>query len=104
MPILSAAQLANLPAGHVAIVRRGMPPAVGRVQMAWRRRSVRKVRRLLRRMDRYDLWVAARDLAGAWVGDQFRAHETQLRPVLERLGVVLDWDRDRNLDGPGDLA
>ncbi|WP_226353754.1 type IV secretory system conjugative DNA transfer family protein [Pseudonocardia sp. ICBG601] len=41
VPVLSAAQLANLPGGHVVVFRRGMAPAVGRVQMAWRRRDVR---------------------------------------------------------------
>jgi len=104
VPILSAAQIANLPAGHVAIVRRGMPPAIGRVQMAWRRRAVRTMQRRRRIVDRIDRWDAARARAGAWVGDQVRAHETQLRPVLEKLGVVLDWDSDRAPGRGGDLA
>jgi len=41
VPVLSPAQLANLPAGRVVVYRRGMPVAVGRTRMAWRRPDVR---------------------------------------------------------------
>ena len=40
-PVLSPAQIANLPAGTVLVIRRGLAPVVGRVQPAWRRRDVR---------------------------------------------------------------
>ena len=43
-PVLSAAQLAQLPAGRVVVIRRGMPPAIGTVAMAWQRRDVRHCR------------------------------------------------------------
>ena len=39
--MLSPAQIANLPAGKVLVIRRGLAPVVGRVQPAWRRRDVR---------------------------------------------------------------
>src|SRR5690606_18772599 len=45
IPVLSPAQLANLPAGHVMIIRRGVPVSIGRVQMAWERWSVRLLNR-----------------------------------------------------------
>lgn len=45
-PVLSPAQLANLPDGRVVVFRRGMRPVVGRVQMAWKRRDVRAARRV----------------------------------------------------------
>jgi type IV secretion system protein VirD4 len=45
VPVLSPAQIAQLPAGRVLIIRRGMPPAIGRVRMAWRRHDVRAARR-----------------------------------------------------------
>jgi hypothetical protein len=45
VPVLSPADIAQLPAGHVLIARRGMPPTVGIVQMAWRRRDVRAAQR-----------------------------------------------------------
>jgi type IV secretory pathway TraG/TraD family ATPase VirD4 len=51
VPVLAPAQIANLPAGRVLVIRRGIPPLVGRVQMAWRRRDVRAHRRALARVD-----------------------------------------------------
>ena len=41
VPVLPAAQIANLPTGRVLLIRRGIAPVIGRVQMAWRRRDVR---------------------------------------------------------------
>jgi hypothetical protein len=41
VPVLQPAQLANLPAGRVVVIRRGLPPVIGRAPMAWRRRDVR---------------------------------------------------------------
>ncbi|MGD9531962.1 MAG: type IV secretory system conjugative DNA transfer family protein, partial [Pseudonocardia sp.] len=40
VPVLSPAQLANLPARRVVVFRRDMPPAIGRAEQAWRRRDV----------------------------------------------------------------
>ncbi|MGH8882533.1 MAG: type IV secretory system conjugative DNA transfer family protein, partial [Stackebrandtia sp.] len=45
VPVLSPAQISQLPAKRVLIIRRGMPAAIGRVQMAWNRRDVRRHRR-----------------------------------------------------------
>lgn len=44
-PVLSAAAIANLPAGTAMIVRRGMPVSVGRTVMAWKRRDIRRANR-----------------------------------------------------------
>jgi type IV secretion system protein VirD4 len=41
VPVIAPAQLANLPFGRVLLIRRGMPPVLGRVRMAWKRRDVR---------------------------------------------------------------
>ncbi|MGH3659967.1 MAG: hypothetical protein ACRDUA_25280, partial [Micromonosporaceae bacterium] len=49
VPVLAPAQLANLPTGRVVVFRRGLPPVVGRVRMAWRRRDVRAQTKLARR-------------------------------------------------------
>ena len=46
VPVLSPAQIAQLPEGRVVIIRRATPAAVGKVRMAWRRRDVRKALRL----------------------------------------------------------
>jgi len=43
-PVLAPAQIANLPAGKVLVIRRGIAPVVGRAQMAWRRRDLRWAR------------------------------------------------------------
>jgi len=45
VPVLPAAQLANLPERRVVVFRRGMPLVIGRVRMAWHRRDVRAARR-----------------------------------------------------------
>jgi type IV secretory pathway TraG/TraD family ATPase VirD4 len=58
VPVLSPAQIAQLPAGKVIVIRRGMPPAIGRVQMAWKRADVRAVGRAQRRDERLlGIWV-----------------------------------------------
>ncbi|OJY49488.1 type IV secretory system conjugative DNA transfer family protein [Pseudonocardia sp. 73-21] len=41
VPVLAPAQIANLPAETVVAFRRGMPPVIGKVQMAYRRPDVR---------------------------------------------------------------
>jgi len=63
VPVLTGAQIAALPPRHVAIIRRGMPCAVGTVQMAWKRPEVRRARRALRWRDRTERWATARDAA-----------------------------------------
>jgi type IV secretory pathway TraG/TraD family ATPase VirD4 len=45
VPVLSPAQIAQLPEKRVLIIRRATPAAVGTVRMAWRRRDVRRARR-----------------------------------------------------------
>ena len=81
VPVLSAAQIAQLPFGKVVIIRRGMPAAIGRVQMAWKRPDVRALHRSAKRLDRSARsaeqltvvleWVAPRlTAARAWVSRQ----------------------------------
>jgi hypothetical protein len=45
VPVLSPAQIAQLPERRVLIIRRGTPAAVGTVRMAWTRRDVRAAQR-----------------------------------------------------------
>ncbi len=66
VPVLSAAQIAQLPFGKVVIIRRGMPAAVGRVQMAWRRRDLRRHRRQVRAVARYERWAARFEDLAQW--------------------------------------
>lgn len=41
VPVLPPAQIANLPAGRVLLIRRGINPVIGHARMAWRRWDVR---------------------------------------------------------------
>jgi type IV secretory pathway TraG/TraD family ATPase VirD4 len=52
VPVLTPAQIAQLEPGRVVIFRRGMPPALGTVDMAWNRRDVRAAARTHRRTTR----------------------------------------------------
>jgi type IV secretory pathway TraG/TraD family ATPase VirD4 len=69
VPVLTAAQIAQLPFRKVLIIRRGMPAALGRVKMAWRRRDVRRDQRRRRWATRRATWAKR---ASAWwtVGTQ----------------------------------
>jgi len=60
VPVLSPAQIAQLPAGRVLIIRRSMPPAIGQVRMAWQRRDVQAAQRQQRRTTRGEQRVVAR--------------------------------------------
>jgi hypothetical protein len=79
--VLSPAQIANLPAGTVLVIRRGLAPVVGRVQPAWRRRDVR-----IQRGGAAARWAllvvvltAAARALGCWLG----------RHVVPLVGAVL---------------
>ena len=73
VPVLSAAQIAQLPFGKVVVIRRGMPAAIGRVQMAWQRSDVRALRRASKRIARAE-WSAERLTAlVAWIGPRLSA-------------------------------
>jgi type IV secretory pathway TraG/TraD family ATPase VirD4 len=45
VPILTPAQIAQLPAGRVVAIRRGLRPVIGTTRMAWERPDVRAVQR-----------------------------------------------------------
>lgn len=57
VPVLSPAQIAQLPERRVLIIRRATPAAVGTVRMAWTRRDVRSAQRAYARR-RADLKAA----------------------------------------------
>jgi hypothetical protein len=62
--VLHPAQISQLGFGRVVIFRRNMAPAIGRVEMAWKRHDVRSVarqgRRAVRRHQRSIVWTARR--------------------------------------------
>ncbi|SDH02831.1 type IV secretory system conjugative DNA transfer family protein [Pseudonocardia oroxyli] len=69
VPVLAPAQIANLPAGRVLVIRRGIPPVIGRAQMAWRRRDVRAHQRARARLDSAARWRERLDVATEWRDD-----------------------------------
>jgi hypothetical protein len=52
VPVLTPAQIAQLPKGRVLVIRRDLPPVVGRVEQARKRSDVRGVKRRNRRAAR----------------------------------------------------
>ncbi|MGY4770311.1 type IV secretory system conjugative DNA transfer family protein (plasmid) [Kribbella sp. CWNU-51] len=112
VPVLTPGQVAQLRAGQALIITRGMPPAIGRVKMAWNRRDLRMERFHNRRSVRWTARqvAALENRAGArlltdtaWLRDQLiatvdSASTTRRRitgPVAHRavaqLDVALTW-------------
>lgn len=70
VPVLTPAQIAQLKERRAVIINRGMPAAVGRVQMAWQRREVKTARQAERLSHVINRWVELRDKAAAWIGER----------------------------------
>jgi len=90
VPVLTPGQVAQLRAGQALIITRGMPPAIGRVKMAWNRRDLRMERFHNRRSVQWTTrqLAALENRAGArlltdtaWLCDQILA-------ALDRAGTV----------------
>ena len=88
VPVLTAAQIAQLPFRKVLIIRRGMPAAVGRVQMAWRRRDVRRDQRRRRWATRRAAW--AKRVSGWWTVGTQTAREWAAPRLERRRGAGAD--------------
>lgn len=89
VPVLSPAQIAQLPFGHVLIIRRGMPPAVGRVAMGWKRADVRRQARADRRAAKPDTRLAA-----AW-----RRHRLRVEANRTETTARTRWTADTDQSG-----
>jgi type IV secretory pathway TraG/TraD family ATPase VirD4 len=107
VPVLTPGQVAQLRAGQALIITRGMPPAIGRVTMAWNRRDLRMERFHNRRSVQWTArqLAALENRAGArlltdtaWLRDQLlagldRVAAARLRmtaPVERRIAARLD--------------
>ena len=66
VPVLSPALLAQLPFRRVVIIRRGMAPAVGKVQMAWKRGDVRRANLAITWTPRLQLIATASRQLARW--------------------------------------
>ncbi|MDN5916085.1 MAG: type IV secretory system conjugative DNA transfer family protein [Pseudonocardia sp.] len=76
--VVPPAQFANLPAGRVVVIRRGIAPVIGRARMAWKRRDVRT-------RDRMTARVEATAARARWLADVRLARDEAAERVLERL-------------------
>ncbi|MGH3859627.1 type IV secretory system conjugative DNA transfer family protein [Actinokineospora sp.] len=92
VPVLSPGQIAQLPAGNVVVIRRGMAPAVGKVEMAWKRRDVKDARRAARWMDRIERFESWRDRAAV-----------AFARVMDTAGARVDEVRARRAEAPADV-
>jgi type IV secretory pathway TraG/TraD family ATPase VirD4 len=90
VPVLSPGQIAQLPARHVVIIRRGMAPAVGKVEMAWKRRDVKAARRADRRAELVERWESTQDVATGRIAALIDAAATRINPWIERLSSRTD--------------
>jgi type IV secretory pathway TraG/TraD family ATPase VirD4 len=107
VPVLTPGQVAQLRAGQALIITRGMPPAIGRVKMAWNRRDLRMERLHNRRTVQWtSRWLAAVEhrvgarllTDSAWLRDQLltgidRVNAARRRltaSVVRRIAVRLD--------------
>ncbi|SFN30152.1 Type IV secretory system Conjugative DNA transfer [Pseudonocardia ammonioxydans] len=120
VPVLAPAQIANLPAGRVVVIRRGIAPVIGRARMAWRRRDVRGFERSVRRVDvraarafrwarllvwRDDLAQLGLGALARWWPDRFRERFERRRDanaMFRELAVIHDQAPARALPAAAD--
>ena len=103
VPVLSPAQLAQLPARHVVLIRRGMAPAVGKVQMAWKRGDVKATTRALRWADHLERWRQHRERALEWAVDTLADTHPRFEPLAQQVHAANDalraartrWETDQ---------
>jgi type IV secretory pathway TraG/TraD family ATPase VirD4 len=96
VPVLTPAQIAQLKAGRVLVIRRGMPPVIGMVTMAWQRRDVRAVKRAEARIKRAEkravVWARRRQTWARCWGELTAA----VAEIVEEIGqAVQEWREQR---------
>ncbi|GLZ49486.1 hypothetical protein Acsp06_56710 [Actinomycetospora sp. NBRC 106375] len=98
VPVLSPAQIANLPAKRVVTYRRGIAPVIGRARMAWDRRDVRAQHGAAAATGWRGRWRRAR----GWVeaGLPSLARSTRRWATSRRRATVPDWQPPRGGSTP----
>jgi type IV secretion system protein VirD4 len=92
--VIQPSQLSTLPPRHVALLRRGMPPAIGRARMVWHRWDVR-VAPHAKRAAGVVTFLAGRDAAAyGWCASRMRDVVTLVR-AHDAHPVTRDVTRDR---------
>ncbi|HEX4099718.1 MAG TPA: TraM recognition domain-containing protein [Pseudonocardiaceae bacterium] len=89
VPVLSPAQIAQLPARHVVIIRRGMAPAVGTVQMAWKRADVKAARHATAWGERTERWAMAWEQVQDRLAEWAAATELGGITLAQRFGITV---------------
>jgi type IV secretion system protein VirD4 len=92
VPVLTPAQISNLPQWHVLIVKRGMPPAIGVVALMWNNRAVRRAERQAKRAAKRVMWRAEWDLARTFLAEEAAPRLAALRRRIGELALrVAEW-------------
>jgi type IV secretion system protein VirD4 len=97
-PVVTPAQIAQLPRGRVLVIRRDMPPVIGRVEQARKRPDVRAVKRRNRRQARAEkravVWAHRREtVVRYWTEIKAAAGEL----VDGAAELARDWAEQRRL-------
>ncbi|MEQ3541384.1 type IV secretory system conjugative DNA transfer family protein [Pseudonocardia tropica] len=97
VPVLAPAQIANLPAGRVVVIRRGIAPVIGRARMAWKRPDVRRRARLMARIEAESRRHRRNETVRVWADAQLeRALVVLAARWPERFGEALKRVRSSN--------
>lgn len=88
VPVLSPGEISQLPELHAVIVRRGMPAAIGRLQMAWKRHDVKAAERRERWAQFAERWQTRRDEWAIRFATFVDTLAGQIEPWIER---AEDW-------------
>jgi type IV secretion system protein VirD4 len=97
VPVLSPGQIAQLPELHAVIVRRGMPAAIGRLQMAWKRRDVKAIERRERWAEFSERCGHRRDVFAVWFGATVDGLADRVEPWVAK---AQEWAANRKAAGP----
>jgi type IV secretion system protein VirD4 len=90
--VLAPAQIANLPAGQVVVIRRGLAPIIGRAEAVWRRADVRELARARRVAAGELTWWQTQAAHHAWLA---RVHTAAVQARAAARGWVdrCRWER-----------
>ena len=87
VPVLTPAQISNLPKWHVVIIKRGMAPAIGVVPLMWDNRAVKRSERQTARAAKYATWAAEYDLVRTFLTERAGPRLEDARSRLGRLAL-----------------
>ncbi|WP_252443954.1 type IV secretory system conjugative DNA transfer family protein [Pseudonocardia humida] len=92
VPVLAPGQIANLPAGQVVVIRRGLAPVIGRAEAVWRRADVRELARARRWAAGELTWLQTQAARRAWLG-RLHTMGVQLSAAVRGWVARHRWER-----------